>query len=578
LFDTLLVFIERPGRLLGKAELMQALWPDTFVAESALTKNISDLRKALGDGKEGVTLIETVPKSGYRFVASVEFAATAEDPPAIPAARNRRRAIVLAAALVLIAAGTGLALWVRARTAAMASPRIESLAILPFRPMTAQNRDEYLEFSMADTLTDRLSSTGQVSVRPTASMTALPEVRPDPVDAGRRLNVDAVVDGTLQKMDGSLRVTARLIRVRDGALMWSASLDDSFAHLFQVQDSLARQLAAALSLRQSEALTKRGTSDIETYEAYQKGRFFAGKRTPEGFERAIGYYKDAIAKDANYAMAWSGLADAYMLSAGYFAAPANPSHGLAREAAARAIALDPQSAEAHTSMALVHENGEWDFRETDKEYRRAIELNPNYATAQDWYGEFLVYMGHTREGLAHLRRAEQIDPLSPNVGGDVAFALLNGRRYDEAITEAKKVLEMHPDFLRAHRALSIAYFWNRTWSLEEEELRRLSDYDAPDDTEAARALFATVSGQPERAVKFIEKYRNNGGRGSGPASREFMTAMFVLHDRLEAINVLQAGYARRDAYMTSLKIGREFDSLRDDARFQSLIRLMKFLE
>ena len=432
---------------------------------------------------------------------------------------------------------------------------------------------------MADTLTDRLSATGQISVRPTASMTALPEVRPDPVEAGHRLNVDAVVDGSLQKMDGSLRVTARLIRVRDGALMWSASLDDSFAHLFQVQDSLARQLASALSLRQSEALTKRGTSDIETYEAYHKGRFFAGKRTPEGFERAIGYYKDAIAKDANYAMAWSGLADAYMLSAGYFAAPANPSHGLAREAAARAIALDSQSAEAHTSMALVHENGEWDFRETDKEYRRAIELNPNYATAEDWYGEFLVYMGHTSEGLSHLRRAEQIDPLSPNVGGDIAFALLNGRRYDEAIAEAKKVLEMHPDFLRAHRAAQYVRISGiEPGGLEEEELRRLSDYDAPDDTEAARALFVTASGQPERAVQFIEKYRNNAGRGGGPASREFMTAMFVFHDRLAAINVLEAAYARRDAYMTSLKIGREFDSLRDDARFQTLIRLMKFLE
>ena len=463
------------------------------------------------------------------------------------------------------------------RATVAAAPRIESLAILPFRPMTGQNRDESLEFSMADSLTARLSATGQVNVRPTASMSLFPEVRPDPVTAGRRLNVDAVVDGTLQKMDGSLRVTARLIRVRDGALMWSTALDDSFAHLFDVQDSLARQIAGALSLRQSMVLTKRDTGDIEAWESYQKGRFFAGKRTPEGFQKAIGCYKDAIAKDANYVMAWSGLADAYMLSAGYFTAPVDPSHKLAREAAARAIALDPQSPEAHTSMALVHENAEWDFRESDKEYRRAIELNPNYATAQDWYGEFLVYMGRTAEGLAHLRRAEQTDPLSPNVGGDVAFALLNARRYDEAISEANKVLDMHPDFLRAHRALNIAYFWNRTWGLEEEELRRLSAYDAPGDAEAAAALFFCASGQNERAAQFVVKYRRTGARRGGPASREFMTAMFVLHDRLAAIDILEAGYAKHDAYMTSLKIGREFDTLRDDARFRSLIRRMKFL-
>jgi tetratricopeptide (TPR) repeat protein len=359
--------------------------------------------------------------------------------------------------------------------------------------------------------------------------------------------------------------------------MWSASLDDSFAHLFEVQDSLARQIAGALSLRQSMVLTKRDTSDIEAWESYQKGRFFAGKRTPEGFQKAIGCYKDAIAKDANYVMAWSGLADAYMLSAGYFTAPVNPSHKLAREAAARAIALDPQSPEAHTSMALVHENAEWDFRESDKEYRRAIELNPNYATAQDWYGEFLVYMGRTAEGLAHLRRAEQTDPLSPNVGGDVAFALLNARRYDEAISEASKVLDMHPDFLRAHRALNIAYFWNRTWGLEEKELQRLSAYDAPGDAEAASALFFSASGQNERAAQFVVKYRRTGARRGGPASREFMTAMFVLHDRLAAIDILEAGYAKHDAYLTSLKIGREFDTLRDDARFRSLIRHMNFL-
>jgi TolB-like protein len=463
------------------------------------------------------------------------------------------------------------------RATVTAAPRIQSLAILPFRPITGKNRDESLEFSMADSLTARLSATGQVNVRSTASMSLFPDVRPDPVAAGRRLNVDAVLDGTIQKMDGSLRVTARLIRVRDDALLWSASLDDSFAHLFEMQDSLTRQIAGALSLRQSMVLTKRDTSDIEAWESYQKGRFFAAKRTPEGFQKAIGCYKDAIAKDANYVMAWSGLADAYMLSAGYFTAPANPSHKLAREAAARAIALDPQSPEAHTSMALVHENAEWDFRESDKEYRRAIELNPNYATAQDWYGEFLVYMGRTADGLAHLRRAEQTDPLSPNVGGDVAFALLNARRYDEAISEANKVLDMHPDFLRAHRALNIAYFWNRTWGLEEKELRRLSAYDAPGDAEAAVALFFSASGQNERAAQFVVKYRRTGARRGGPASREFMTAMFVLHDRLAAIDILEAGYTKHDAYLTSLKIGREFDTLRDDARFRSLVRHMNFL-
>jgi len=186
-------------------------------------------------------------------------------------------------------------------------------------------------------------------------------------------------------------------------------------------------------------------------------------------------------------------------------------------------------------------------------------------------------MGHTAEGLAHLRRAELTDPLSPNVGGDMAFALLNARRYDEAISEANKVLDMHPDFLRAHRALNIAYFWNRTWGLEEKELRRLSAYDTPGDAEAAAALFFSASGQNDRAAQFVVQYRRTGARRGGPASREFMTAMFVLHDRLAAIDILEAGYAKHDAYMTSLKIGREFDTLRDDARFRSLIRHMNFL-
>jgi serine/threonine-protein kinase len=577
IFDTLLAFVERPGRLLGKAELMKVLWPDTFVAESALTKNISDLRKIL-ESDDGADLIETVPKSGYRFVAPVEFVASPQNQQTPLAVRKRPWHLIIAAALTLAAAGTGLILLPRVRTLATGTPRIQSLAVLPFLPMTAQNRDQYLELSMADSLIARLSATGQVTVRPISSVREFLELPPDPVEAGRRLHVDAVLDGTLQKMDGSLRVTVRLLQVRDGALLWSESLDDAFGHLFQIQDSLARQVASALSLKQTAALMKRDTIDIGAYEAYQKGRFFAGKRTAEGFAKAIDYYKDAIARDGKYALAWSGLADAYMLSAGYFAAAVNPAHQLAREAAARAIALDPQSPEAHTSMALVHENGDWDFSETNREYRRAIELNPGYATAQDWYGEFLVYMGHEAEGLAHLRQAEQTDPLSPNVGGDVAFALLNARRYDEAISEAKKVIELHPDFLRAHRALHIAYFWNRMWIPESEEQDRLSAYDSHDDAEAARALFFSASGHPERVAGFVARYGKDPGHRSGPASREFMTCMFVLQSPATALEVLETGYAMHDPYLISIKIGREFDSLRRDARFQDLVRKMKFLE
>jgi TolB-like protein/Tfp pilus assembly protein PilF len=448
--------------------------------------------------------------------------------------------------------------------------------------MSAQQRDEYLEVGMADSLISELNATGRLVVLPASSARQYGGEGRNGAAAGGQLKVDAVIEGSVQRLDNALRVTARLVRVKDGALLWAGSIDGTFANLFNVQDSLARQIIGALSLKltpaQQSLLTRRTTADPDAYEWYQKGRFFAGRRTADGFERAIAYYQRAIDKDPRYALAWSGLSDAHMLTAWYSTRPVKTAHALAKAAALRAVALDDSLAEAHTSLAVVHENADWAFRDAEREFQKALLLNPNYPTAHHWYGEFLGLMGHTPDALAHLRRAQQLDPLSTIVGADTAKVLIDARRYDEAILECQRMLELDPNFAPARGWLYMAYAWNGMYRQAEAEQDRMEAGRSPVDSSLGKAVFYTLAGQPAKAAEFSLQFHQIAKTESVHTWQFALFYILVQPDKDKAFEWLQKAYDERSPYLMAAKVAPDFDPVRSDPRFHQLLHHINFLD
>lgn len=379
-FDLLQVLVENQGHLLQKEELLRRVWPDAIVEENNLTVTISALRKALGEGPTEGQYIETVPRRGYRFVA--DFRASAESTEAVRSPQERRARAFALRAMVLAALAAVAALawvWKRSTPAATAVP-VRSMAVLPFRSLT--NDGEYLGLGMADALITRLGSTKQLLVRSTGSVQKYTGPGLDPVAVGRDLQVDSVLEGSIQTDGDRLRTTVRLLRVGDGSTLWAGTFDERLTDIFAVQDSISQRMAGALALELTEAqrslLTRRDTGDSEAYQLYLKGRFFWNKRSRDGFERGAAHFRQAVEKDPAYALAYSGLADSYIGMTYYLYAAPHTAMPLARAAALKALHIDGSLAEAHVSLAHVKTNYEWDWAEAERLFRKAIELEPEY--------------------------------------------------------------------------------------------------------------------------------------------------------------------------------------------------------
>jgi TolB-like protein len=330
---------------------------------------------------------------------------------------------------------------------------IRSIAVLPFKPLVADNRDESLEMGIADTLIFRLSSIRGIAVRPISAVRKYTDLNQDPLAAGREQQVDGVLDGSIQRVGDRVRVMARLVSVADGAVLWADKGEEEGAGLFAVQDAIAEKLAGSLAPKltdeERERLTKRYTNNAEAYRLYLLGRYFLNKRTPEGYQKGVEYFQQAIEKDPAYALAHSGLADCYTSLGSWQILPPNESFLKARAAAERALRLDNELAEAHTSLALV-KNYTSDWPEAEAEFKRAIELNPNNEAAHRWYGLHLMGIGRLDEALAETRRALEFEPLSLPYNTQLGRIFYLLRQYDQAVEQYQKTLEIDPNFVIAH--------------------------------------------------------------------------------------------------------------------------------
>jgi TolB-like protein/DNA-binding winged helix-turn-helix (wHTH) protein len=402
--DTLLVLVENRGQLLTKDELLERVWPGTFVEEVTLAKNISTLRKALGEPPEGGEYIETHSKRGYRFVAEVHAiereasaapsASPAETPApaAAPSARPpawRVSAAVLAAVLLV----TGAALWYRGRSLATPANGKIMLAVLPFENLSGDPAQEYFSSGLTEEMITQLGrlDPGRLGVIARTSAMQYKDAHKDVRQIGSELGVDYLLEGSVRREGNRVRISAQLIQVRDQSHQWAADYDrdlrDILALQSEVAGAIAQQIRLQLTPEQHARLQNARTLNAEAYESYLKGRFFWNKRTVEGHQKAIEYFQKAVALDPNYAQAYAGLADAYALL-GSWANPVMPrgeAMGQARAAAQKALSLDDSLSDAHASLGFVKMHYDWDFAGAEKEFQRAIALNPGYATAHHWY-------------------------------------------------------------------------------------------------------------------------------------------------------------------------------------------------
>ena len=616
-FDTLVVLVERSGRLVEKEELLNQVWPDSFVEEVNLARNISLLRKVLAQGFADLPCIETVPKHGYRFTVSVceawdeqteliveqtttssllieeEEAITEDEAGPDEAARQggvgRRkvawspRSVWLAVGGLLLVAALGFtSLWVAHKPEPPKSGLpIKSLAVLPFKPLGAEASEPYLELGVTDTLITRLSSLSQVVVRPTSAVRKYAEGEPDPLEAGRELRVDAVLEGSLQRLGDRVRVTVRLLRVSDGRPLWAHQCDEYCTDIFQMQDAVSAQVAEALVSKLSPVekrlLTKHYTENPEAYQLYLKGRYFWNKRTTEGFKKAIEFFQQAIALDPHYALAYDGLSDAYAFLGGQDPVSQAEAVSKTRAAAKKALELDEALAEAHASLGLIAMNGDFNWAEAEKEYKRAIELNPNYATAHQWYGEFLAWLGRFDEGIAELKRAQELDPLSLIINTDVGKVYWIARQYDRAIAQCQRTIELDSNFSEAHGLLGLAYAQAGRPEEAIAELHKIADIEDNPGYLSWLGYAYGLSGRRDEAQRVLQRLKELAKK-TYVAPFSMAVVCLSIGDKDQTFEWLERAFEVPDSGPLTLKVNPGLDSLRSDPRFQDLRRRMRFPE
>src|SRR5215204_2440191 len=584
-FDTLLALVRRGGRLASKEELMAEVWPDAFVEENNLDKSISAIRQALGEKPSAPEYVETVRGRGYRFVAPVSEVHEPAVPsaPAKPPVRGPFKSWILIAVLGLLPVCSGIAIYfsLKAKRAeSAAAPRV--IAVLPFKPLASEARDESLELGMADTLITKLGALRSVTVRPLSAVRRYSSLEQDPAAAGRELGVEAVLDGSIQHAGERVRVTVRLMRVADGVSLWTGTFDEKLADIFAVQDAISgqvtRSLALSLSGEEERQLAKRYTNNTAAYQLYLRGRYFWNRRTEEAVRKSVESFEQAIALDPDYALAHSGLADAYWILSSF-----DPAGGIellprSRAAALKALSLDDTLAEAHTSLGIVKEFYELDFAAAEREYRRAIELNPNYASAHHRYGFFINRMERIEEAHAELGRALELDPFSLPINVDAARPFFRSGDYERAVGQLRKAIQIDPNYPRAHNVLANWYAQMGRYDEAIAEAKKAAALSAParQDGGSPRVSYQLVyiyakAGRVREARQMLDELERVATRRNDQLYFQAL-AHAALGDRERAFALIEKLYETRSLDLLGLKGDPAWDDLRGDPRFLTLLR------
>jgi TolB-like protein/DNA-binding winged helix-turn-helix (wHTH) protein len=570
-FDTLVLLVENQDRLIQKEEFLKALWPNSVVEEQALAHNISQLRKALGDPAEDPKFIETVPKRGYRFIAPVR---AADEPPAVPGSSAASGAVpspiqpsrwlrrTVLAVLVLAAGTTGYVYFPRSgRAPAGAVPAIRSLAVLPLENLSGDKEQEYFAAGMTDALTTVLAEIGALRVISETSARQFKGSTKSLPQIGRDLKVDAVLEGAVTRSENRVRVTAQLIEVASDHHLWARTYERDLKDVLALQDAIAQdvaeQIRVTLTPKERSLLTQQQAVDPEAYDDYLKGVYWGNQYTPEGYEKACAYFRKAITQDPGYALPYSGVAQCF---------PDQPDK--ARAAIVKALALDPSLAEAHATLAVIKFSIDWDWAGADAEWKQAIAISPNLASAHHDYSEYLTAMGRLEEAISEAERARDLDPYAAFTNVQLGQVLYHARRYDDALRVNQRGSEMHPDVP--------AFYWNSADIYEQKKMFA--------EAFAAHQKALTILKDP-RVTAYGEAYKRAGYKGYLLAQAEFEQThnrLYAGHcyalagDGLRAIAAWEAAYKAHEVGVLFIRTAPEADSVRSLPGFRDLVRRIGF--
>ncbi len=615
-FDTLLYLVRNSGKIIEKEELMREIWADSFVEENNLSQNISILRKTLGERRGEHRFIATVPGRGFKFVAEVReiqdskfkiqdsdetpdeteiFEAEAEKPNSdfekvqegesetgsqTPAIKNQNRKwmVVLVVLGVFALGAAGFFLWRENQKAA--SEPIRSIAVLPFKPLVAENRDEALEMGMADTLIARLDNNREFTVRPLSSVRKFNDLEQDALQAGRQLGVESVLEGNIQRWGDKIRVNVRLLAVASGESLYSGTFDEKFTDIFVVQDAISEKVAEALKIHlggnKRNGKEKRDTENIEAYRFYLQGRYHALKLTPPEIRKGIAFYQRAIDADPLYATAYAGMADAYRTLPITSDVAPDEAFPKAKAAAQKALEIDDQSAEAYIVLGWIESWYEWNWNESENYLKKALQIKPGSSEAHRAYAHLLSQIGRHDEAVEEIKKAREADPLSLIINALEGQFLFYAGREPEAIERLNKTLEIEPNFWVAHINLAKIYINQKRFDEAIKEARIADELSGGNSETLSLLGYAQAqSGQTGEARSTLEKLKS---AATAQYSPDYNIALIHngLGEREEALNSLEKAFQSRDVRLTLLKIDPKWNDLRGDPRFVELMRRMNF--
>ena len=599
-FEILLVLLEAEGRLVEKDELMRRVWPDSVVEENNLTVNMSALRKALAESPGEHKYVVTVPGRGYQFVAkvqqnhesipiqrNVESAAAQETigigsiPVAqsrISPARKTRLAFWFVVAALIVGSAVIFYVYYSRNRAANSQASITSIAVLPFVNETGDPNTEYLSDGIAETLINRLSQLPGLKVIARSSTFKYKGTRSDPKDIANELGVQAILIGRVTQRGENLSISTELVNASDKTQIWGEQYDRKMSDLVAIQRDISREIIGNLKLKVSPGAKEpedRYTENNEAYQLYLKGRFYWNKRTVEALDKAIEYFKQAIEKDPGFALAYVGLADSYVVPANRL--PPRESMPKAKEAALRALEINERLAEAHATLGRALASYDWDWPAAEREFKRAVELNPNYAVAHQWYGGYFGVMGRPEEAISERRLAVELEPLSLIINFELGSAYYFARDYDRALEQFQKTLELDQNFPPATNFLPAVYEQKRMYAEALSGFRKARSMTLGSEGSLATSglghLYA-VTGKRSEALKLADELKQLSTREYVPATS--VALIYAgLGDKDQAFEWLERAYDQHAFQLQWITLEPRFDNLRSDPRFQDLLKRMR---
>jgi TolB-like protein/tetratricopeptide (TPR) repeat protein len=544
-FQILEAVLGRPGELITRAELRQKLWPDTFVGfDRSLNTAVNSLRKALGDLAESPRFLETRTRLGYRFIAPVQSITQSS------------------------------------RGSLQNHDVLDSIAVLPFQNSNGDPDMEYLSDGISETLIDTLSQLPGIRVMARTTVFRYKGREVDTQTIGQELNVRALLTGKVSLRKDMLTIGAELVDTAQGWRLWGEQYNRKLSDIFAVQDEISREIAEKLRLRLAREararLHKHYTSKAGAYQSYLRGRYHWNKTTPEEVGKGIGYFEHAIREDPQFALAYAGLADSYGLFGFFGIHPSKEVMPKAEEFARKALELDDTLAEAHVALAGVLKSYHWDWLGAEQEYRQALDLNPNYATAHRWYGALLMNLGRSAEAIQEMERALELDPFSLIINMELGWVHYMARDYGQALEQALKTIDIEPQFLAAHHILGLAYERMGKHKEAITAFKKAHSGSAGNPISLAGLARAyAIAGRKGEARKILTELGERAKRGYTPYY-VYSVLYLALDEKTQGLKWLERACDERDPWLIWVLQDPRLDSVRQDPRFSGVLRRMNF--